>query len=697
MCLAEALLRIPDAATRDALIRDKIGAGDWRAHLGDSPSLFVNAATWGLLLTGRLVGDDQRADARRRADPADRARRRAGHPRRRRRRHAPDGRAVRHRPDHRRGARNASREREARGFRYSYDMLGEAATTAERRRALPRRLRARHPRHRRAPRTGAASTRGRASRSSSRRCIRAISAASASACMSELLPRLKQLAALAQRYDIGLNIDAEEADRLDLSLDLLEALCRDPELAGWNGLGFVVQAYQKRCVFVDRLARRPRAPRAAAADGAAGQGRLLGQRDQARPGRRARRLSRSSPARSTPTSPISPAPASCSPRRTRSFRNSPPTTRRRSPPIHADGRRRTSIAGQYEFQCLHGMGEPLYEEVVGRDKLDRPCRIYAPVGSHETLLAYLVRRLLENGANTSFVNRIADASVPIDELVADPVAARAGDRSRSARRTDRIALPRDLYGAQRAQLARARLLATSGASPRSPTGSKQSAQSASARLSAGRGAGRAGRAGAQPRRSRRRRRPCVVDAARRRDRRCDRRRRGGRAGLGGDAAERARGDPAPRRRRGSKRKADELVGLIVREAGKTCANAVARSARGGRFPALLRGRGGRGRSAPARPRRSASSSASARGTFRWRSSPARSPRALAAGNAVDRQAGRGDAADRRRGGARCCTRRACRADALPLLPGDGRGRRGARRAIRACAASSSPARRRSRG
>ena len=131
MCLAEALLRIPDAATRDALIRDKLAPGDWRAHVGHSPSLFVNAATWGLVLTGKLVATDQRAGPVGGADPPDRPQRRADHPPRRRRRDAPDGRAVRHRPHDRGGARATPQTREARGFTFSYDMLGEAATTAE--------------------------------------------------------------------------------------------------------------------------------------------------------------------------------------------------------------------------------------------------------------------------------------------------------------------------------------------------------------------------------------------------------------------------------------------------------------------------------------------------------------------------------------------------------------------------------------
>jgi RHH-type proline utilization regulon transcriptional repressor/proline dehydrogenase/delta 1-pyrroline-5-carboxylate dehydrogenase len=234
-----------------------------------------------------------------------------------------------------------------------------------------------------------------------------------------------RLAVLAKQYDIGLNIDAEEADRLELSLDLLERLCHEPTLAGWNGIGFVIQAYQKRCPFVIDyvidLARRTQPP----PDGAPGQGRVLGQRDQARPGRWPGRTTRSTPARCTPT---------FLPRLRRKLLAAPDAVY----PQFATHNAQTLAtiyhlagsnyyAGQYEFQCLHGMGEPLYEQVVGAGKLaDRkgqagpPCRIYAPVGTHETLLAYLVRRLLENGANTSFVNRIAG----------NPVLAKPAERRR---------------------------------------------------------------------------------------------------------------------------------------------------------------------------------------------------------------------------------------------------------------------------
>ena len=244
MCLAEALLRIPDSATRDALIADKIGRGEWSVHVGHSPSPFVNAATWGLLITGKLVGTFDEAGL---ATALTRLIARSG---------APIIRASVDTAMRLMGeqfvcgetieeAINNSRRLEAQGFRYSYDMLGEAATTmadADRYLAaytkalqaigaassgrgiyegpgLSIKLSALHPRYAR----------------SQRERVR-----------SELAPRLKGLVALARQYDIGINIDAEEADRLDLSLDLLQSLCEDPDLAGWNGVGFVVQAYQKR-------------------------------------------------------------------------------------------------------------------------------------------------------------------------------------------------------------------------------------------------------------------------------------------------------------------------------------------------------------------------------------------------------------------------------------------------------------------
>jgi RHH-type proline utilization regulon transcriptional repressor/proline dehydrogenase/delta 1-pyrroline-5-carboxylate dehydrogenase len=264
---------------------------------------------------------------------------------------------------------------------------------------------------------------------------------------AELYPRLKALAVLARSVDIGLNIDAEEADRLELSLDLLERLCFEPELSGWHGIGFVVQAYQKRCPFVidwlidlaERSGHRlmVRLVKGAYWDSEIKRAQLDGLEGFPVFTRKlhtdvsyiacARKLLAA-------TDAVYPQ-----------FATHNALT---LGTIHAmagpDFR-----TGQYEFQCLHGMGESLYEEVVGPDKLDRPCRIYAPVGTHETLLAYLVRRLLENGANTSFVNQIADPAFPIDKLLADPVErARSLDPIGAPHR--RIALPRDLFGAERA-------------------------------------------------------------------------------------------------------------------------------------------------------------------------------------------------------------------------------------------------------
>jgi len=442
MCLAEALLRIPDDETRDMLIRDKIGGGDWHSHLGQSPSLFVNAATWGLLLTGKLTATHSERGL---TSALTRLVAKGGEP------------LIRH------GVNLAmrlmgeqfvagqtidealanGRPWVAKGFRYSYDMLGEAAVTmaqAERYFAdyqnairaigasaagrgiydgpgISVKLSALHPRY-------------------SRSQIERVEA--------ELYPRLKALAMLARSFDIGLNIDAEEADRLDISIDLLERLCLEPELAGWNGIGFVVQAYQKRCFFVIDwlidLARRSghrlmvRLVKGAYWDGEIKRAQLDGLEGFPVFTRKihtdvsyiacARKLLAA-------TDAVFPQLAT---------HNALSLAT-----IHA-----IAPKGQYEFQCLHGMGEGLYEEVVGRNKLDVPCRIYAPVGTHETLLAYLVRRLLENGANTSFVNQIADADFPIDRLLADPV-----EEARAVNGAPHpgIALPRALFGSERANSA----------------------------------------------------------------------------------------------------------------------------------------------------------------------------------------------------------------------------------------------------
>ncbi|WP_205964252.1 trifunctional transcriptional regulator/proline dehydrogenase/L-glutamate gamma-semialdehyde dehydrogenase [Ramlibacter agri] len=443
MCLAEALLRIPDPATRDALIRDKIAQGQWQAHLGRSPSLFVNAATWGLLLTGKLVATHSEsgltaAMARlvgRGGEPlirkgVDMAMRMMGE-------QFVTGETIHQ-------ALENGREREAQGFRYSFDMLGEAALTA---RDAERYL---HAYEEAIHAIGKASA-GRGIIDGPGISIKLsalhprYSRSQYDRVMGELYPLLVRLAALAKRYDIGLNIDAEEADRLELSLDLLERLAFEPQLQGWNGLGFVVQAYQKRCPFVIDylidLARRSgrrlmvRLVKGAYWDSEIKRAQIDGLDGYPVYTRKpytdvayiacARKLLAA-------TDAVYPQ-----------FATHNAHTLAAIYQLAGPDRWQP---GQYEFQCLHGMGEPLYEQVVGEGKLARPCRIYAPVGTHETLLAYLVRRLLENGANTSFVNRIADTSLAIDELVRDPVeqVAQLGGLPHPA-----IPLPRDLYGERR--------------------------------------------------------------------------------------------------------------------------------------------------------------------------------------------------------------------------------------------------------
>ncbi|MEO3475900.1 trifunctional transcriptional regulator/proline dehydrogenase/L-glutamate gamma-semialdehyde dehydrogenase [Roseomonas sp. CAU 1739] len=444
MCLAEALLRIPDTATRDALIRDKIGHGDWRSHLGHSPSVFVNAATWGLMLTGQLAGAEDEPGL---GAALNRLLARAGEPVVRRGMDMAmrimgeqfvTGQTIEE-------ALARARVLEARGFRYSYDMLGEAAATAEDAaryltayedaiEAIGRasagrgivegpgisiKLSALHPRYARAQRARV---------------------------MAELLPRVLHLTTLARRHDIGLNIDAEESERLDLSLDILAALCEAADLRGWGGIGFVVQAYGKRAPFVldwvIDLARRTghrimlRLVKGAYWDSEIKRAQVEGQSDFPVFTRKLHTdVSYLACARKLLEAPDEVFPQFA----THNARTLAAIHAMAGPNFHP---------GRYEFQCLHGMGEPLYEEVVGPKGIDRPCRIYAPVGSHETLLAYLVRRLLENGANSSFVHRIGDAAVPVAALAADPVVEARAIVPAGAPHP-RIAMPRDIFGARR--------------------------------------------------------------------------------------------------------------------------------------------------------------------------------------------------------------------------------------------------------
>ena len=446
MCLAEALLRIPDRETRDVLIRDKIGHGDWKSHVGNSPSLFVNAATWGLVITGKLVGTNSENSL---SSALTRVLKQGGEPLVRKSvdlamrmmgEQFVTGETIGE-------ALANARKYESKGFRYSYDMLGEAATTeADAQAYMAAYEMAIHAIGKAAAGRGIYEGPGISIKLSA--LHPRYSRAQADRVQGELLPRVRQLALLCRQYDIGLNIDAEEADRLEISLDLLESLCFDPALAGWNGIGFVVQAYQKRCPFVldyiIDLARRShhrlmiRLVKGAYWDSEIKRAQLDGMDGYPVYTRKVHTdVSYQVCARKLLEAPDAVYPQFA-------------THNAQTLATIYEMAGKNYYPGQYEFQCLHGMGEPLYEQVtkpVSEGGLGRPCRVYAPVGTHETLLAYLVRRLLENGANTSFVNRVSDPNLPIDELITNPIEEALGITPLGAPH-DRIPLPVDLYASE---------------------------------------------------------------------------------------------------------------------------------------------------------------------------------------------------------------------------------------------------------
>jgi RHH-type proline utilization regulon transcriptional repressor/proline dehydrogenase/delta 1-pyrroline-5-carboxylate dehydrogenase len=440
MCLAEALLRIPDNETVDLLISDKLSNTDWEQHLGSSPSLFVNAATWSLMLTGKLY-----APVNSDASLGNTLKRWLG-------RTSSNvirpimlqgmkiigkqfvmGTTIK-------GALKRAQKSEAKGYRYSYDMLGEAARTAadaekyfkSYQRAINAigdnatsdkpsenpgisiKLSALHPRY---------------DYTQEERVIK------------ELTPMLLQLALQAKAKNIGLTVDAEEADRLVLSLKIFAQVFANPELNGWEGFGLAVQSYQKRApAVIDWLAalskqyqRRimVRLIKGAYWDTEIKLSQVLG------------------------------------------LEGYPVFTRKNSTDVSFLACARKLFAepacfypqfgthnaysvaailelaggnNDFEFQCLHGMGQPLYDQIVGKNHMNIPCRIYAPVGSHKDLLGYLVRRLLENGANTSFINRIADENLPIDKILVDP---HARISELISKPHPGIPLPRDIYQPER--------------------------------------------------------------------------------------------------------------------------------------------------------------------------------------------------------------------------------------------------------
>jgi RHH-type proline utilization regulon transcriptional repressor/proline dehydrogenase/delta 1-pyrroline-5-carboxylate dehydrogenase len=437
MCLAEALLRVPDAETIDELIHDKIEPSNWGAHLGKSSSPLVNTSTWALMLTGKVLDDDPQKPAaalrgliRRMGEPV--VRRAVAQSMKLLGRQFVLGQTIDE------GIKNA-RELEAKGYTYSYDMLGEAARTdadavrytlayataiaaiAKQSKGDVRsspgisvKLSALHPRY----------------EWTHRHTV-----------MSELVPRARDLARQAAKARIGFNIDAEEQDRLDVSLDVIEALLSDPELAGWDGFGVVVQAYGRRAAPViealyDLAARLDRKIMVRLVKGAYWdtEVKLAQELGVERFPVFTRKIN-------TDVSYMACAQMLMD-RRDRIY------------PQFATHNAHTcaavlKLAGNdrdgFEFQRLHGMGESLHGIIKAGD--GTRCRIYAPVGAHRDLLAYLVRRLLENGANSSFVNQVVDTDIRSSEISRDPVDELAGLWGAAANPS--IRLPGELFAPDR--------------------------------------------------------------------------------------------------------------------------------------------------------------------------------------------------------------------------------------------------------
>ena len=469
LCLAEALLRIPDNATRDALIRDKVSHTQWEPHLGQSSSLFVNAATWGLLISARVVAKTESTGL---GAGLHRIVGRAGEPLIRKGIDL----AVRLMGEQfvcgetiEQALHNAA-PRMAEGFQYSFDMLGEAAiSTSDSLRYLT-------------AYEHAIDVIGKASRDSAVSPTRPHFGTRPSISIklsalhpryqanqrvqvwSELYPRLLQLCLLARSQQIGIQLDAEESERLELSLDLLESLCLEPTLAGWDGIGFVVQAYQKRgpavIDFLVDLAQRSRRRlivrlvKGAYWDSEIKRAQVEGLTDYPVYTRKAHTdIAYLACARQLLSAPraIDPQFATHNALTVATI----VTMVNAMGPVSPLGSQMARPHPKVEFQGLFGMGESLYSQVIApapAGGLGLPCRIYAPVGPHETLLAYLVRRLLENGANSSFVHQIADPSISLDTLLTDPiqrVLSAAQHEGELGRSHPNVPLPPDLYGALR--------------------------------------------------------------------------------------------------------------------------------------------------------------------------------------------------------------------------------------------------------
>ncbi len=439
MCLAEALLRVPDKHTQDELIRDKISQGQWSSHLGASDSIFVNASSWGLLITGSMVdyADKRKKDQfgllkkiiGRLGEPVIRtsmnyAMKIMG-------KQFVMGETIK-------AATVRAAIKEQQGYVYSYDMLGEGARTMA---DADRYLKAYQD---------AITAIGEVALASGKNDPRKVPGISIklsaihpryefshkARVMAEIVPKLKALCLQAKQYNIGLTVDAEESERLEISLDIIEAVFSDSDLGDWQGFGIALQAYQKRAIFVvdwlrELTLRTKRKMMVRLVKGAYWDTEI----------KNAQKDGLSHFPVFTRKSSTDVSYHACA--------NKLLEYRDTIYPQFATHNAYTAativeLAGDdkegFEFQCLHGMGDSLYDQIVREEGIQ--CRIYAPVGHHEDLLAYLVRRLLENGANSSFVNAIVDNSQPVENLLEDPV---EKTLRLKVKYNNQITLPMDLY------------------------------------------------------------------------------------------------------------------------------------------------------------------------------------------------------------------------------------------------------------
>ncbi|TMO59558.1 bifunctional proline dehydrogenase/L-glutamate gamma-semialdehyde dehydrogenase PutA [Pseudoalteromonas aurantia] len=440
MCLAEALLRVPDKETQDNLIRDKLANGDWSSHLGSSDSLFVNASSWGLLVTGKIVNyTDKNKDQQfgvlkktigRLGEPV--IRKSVNFAMKIMGKQFVMGQNIDE-------AIERAAEKEQKGYVYSYDMLGEGARTmADAQRYFNSYMNAIHSIGKAANGRGPIKSPGISVKLSAIHPRYEFS--HRDRVLTEIVPKLKELALAAKKYDIGFTVDAEEADRLDISLDVIEAVFSDDELGDWQGFGLAVQAYQKRAIFVVEwltdLARRVgRKLMVRLVKGAYWDTEIKTTQQDG--------LDHFPVFTRKATTDVSYKACAIKLLEARDVLFPQFATHNAYTAATILEVAKGDNKG-FEFQRLHGMGESLFDQIVEKDNVQ--CRVYAPVGQHEDLLAYLVRRLLENGANSSFVNAIVDVTKPVESLLPDPVETLQSLRNKF---NTQITLPIELYGAER--------------------------------------------------------------------------------------------------------------------------------------------------------------------------------------------------------------------------------------------------------